>query len=180
MKKGTSIQRAHRGFTLVELLIGIAVLAIVLVLGIPSFAEVIRSNRLASQVNEYITALNFARSEAYKRGLPVIVCVANSALNDCDASAGWSNGWLVFVDTNDNGSFNSGGTEPILQKGDQPPGSFTYTASPSTQRTITFRPLSVSPSNFSLEIHKSGCSGPEKRRVTVTSTGRIKMEKIVC
>jgi prepilin-type N-terminal cleavage/methylation domain-containing protein len=182
MKKDISMRQPpglHRGFTLIELLMGVTVLSIVLAIGVPSFAEVMRANRLASQVNEYITSLNYARSEAYKRGLPVVVCVGNATLSDCDASGSWAAGWLVFVDVNDNGTFNSA-TETVLQKSNAPPGSFTYTTTPAAQRTVTFRPLSVSPSNFTLEIYKSGCSGLEKRSIQVVATGRIKMAKTSC
>jgi type IV fimbrial biogenesis protein FimT len=166
------------GFTLVELVIGVTILAIVLAVAVPSFGQVIRVNRLASQVNEYTASLNFARSEAYKRGIPVVVCVANAALSACSTSASWSNGWLSFVDANSNNVVNGG--EVILQKVAAPPGGFTYTPTPSTQRTIMFRPLSVAPTNFTLEIYQSGCTGPQKRRITVVSTGRIKMEKVAC
>jgi type IV fimbrial biogenesis protein FimT len=160
------------GFTLIELIMGIVILAMVLAIGVPSFASIIRVNRLASQVNEFSVTLNFARSEAYKRGLPVIVCPANAELTDC-AGTNWSTGWLAFVDANSNGAFSTGDT--ILQKKSPPPGGFTYSASAST---ATFRALGATP--FSVEISKSGCSGLEKRRISVGSTGRIKMEKITC
>jgi type IV fimbrial biogenesis protein FimT len=166
-------RRSSRGFTLIELIVGITILGIVLAIGVPSFGSVIRKNRLASQVNEYSVALNMARSEAYKRGLPVIVCAANATLDGCSGSTNWATGWIVFVDADSNNGFTSG--ELILQKTSPPSGGFTYTT---IQSQVSFRPLGASA--LSVDIYKDGCTGPEKRRISVISTGRIKMDKISC
>ena len=79
------MQTPQRGFTLLELMITVAVLAILLSLGVPSFAETIRNNRVAAQTNELVTALSLARSEASKRGMPVSVCAGAAA---CGGAAG--------------------------------------------------------------------------------------------
>jgi type IV fimbrial biogenesis protein FimT len=60
-----------RGFTLLELMVTIAVLAILATIGVPSFQGLIQSNRVTTQTNELVTALNFARTEAIKRGRSV-------------------------------------------------------------------------------------------------------------
>ena len=60
------------GFTLVELIVTLVLAALVLALGVSSFQEMIRSNRLTTIVNELVGALNLARSEAIKRGVPAI------------------------------------------------------------------------------------------------------------
>ena len=57
------------GFTLVELMITLAIAGILVAVGIPSFNSTISSNRLTSYANELVTALNLARSEAVKRGM---------------------------------------------------------------------------------------------------------------
>ena len=86
---------AHaRGFTLYELLIALAVLSIVLALGVPSFAQFIQNSRTTAQTNERIAALNLARSEALKRGDPVVVV---------PAGGDWTAEWQVGLDTNADG-----------------------------------------------------------------------------
>ena len=105
-----------QGFTLIELMATVAMAAIVLTLGVPSMQSTINSNRASSYASRLITALNLARSEAVKRGVPVTVCKANLSggtpdcdANDCDGSSGascWEKGWLVFVDANGNGVLN--------------------------------------------------------------------------
>lgn len=87
----------QRGFTLMELIITVAIAAIVLAVGVPSFQGMMRNNRAATQANEMIAALNLARSEAAKRGSRVSLCPSSSGTG-CGGTD-WSSGWIVFVDT---------------------------------------------------------------------------------
>ena len=95
------------GFTLIELMVTIAVLAILLSIAIPSYQDMVRSNRIVGQANHVITALNYARSEAVKRGIPATVCSSNGGTS-CAGSKTWSTGWLVFADANANGTVDTG------------------------------------------------------------------------
>jgi type IV fimbrial biogenesis protein FimT len=97
------------GFTLIELMVTIAVLAILLTIAIPSYQSMVRNNRIAAQANQVITALNYARSEAVKRGAPATVCSSNGG-TACAGSTNWSTGWLVFADANKNGTVDGGET----------------------------------------------------------------------
>lgn len=165
-----------RGFTLIELLVGVSILAVVLSIAVPSFSQMIRRNRLATQVNEYVTAMNYARSEAYKRGLPISLCASNSAQTSCASASDWDNGWLVLVDADADGTLDSG-TDVILQTFRPPASGFNFTPNPS-QGFVTFR--TVGASTFSMTISKSGCTGPERRVVDVAPTGRISLTKENC
>lgn len=80
---------ASLGFTLIELMVTIAIAAILLGVAIPNFSSVIISNRLTANTNEFITSLNLARSEAIKRGQHVVVRKTGT---------NWEDGWQVFVD----------------------------------------------------------------------------------
>jgi type IV fimbrial biogenesis protein FimT len=88
------------GFTLIEVMITIAIAAILLGVAIPSFSEIIASNRLTTNVNELVTALNLARSEAIKRGQQVTV------RRKGNISGAWESGWDVFVDKDVSNAFN--------------------------------------------------------------------------
>ena len=91
-----------RAFTLVELLVAISVAGLLLLLAVPSFFDLIRSNKLATQGTYFVTAINCARTEAIKRKTLVIICIRTG--NACETSnLGWEQGWLVFSDVNGNG-----------------------------------------------------------------------------
>lgn len=102
----------HTGFTLIELMVAIAILAILLSIGIPSFQNLVLNNRIASQANQLMTALNYARSEAVKRGAPATVCSTNDG-KACAGSTNWTSGWLVFADANGNGTVDVGEAPPL-------------------------------------------------------------------
>lgn len=86
----------QKGFTLIELMVTIAILAIVLTIATPSFNNIILSNRIDSVAQELHGSLQLARSEAVKRKERVRVCRSNEALDDCAAGTDWSAGWLVL------------------------------------------------------------------------------------
>jgi type IV fimbrial biogenesis protein FimT len=97
-----SAMTAPRGFTLIELMVTVAVLAIIIALATPSFTSVINSNRLSSHANELVASLQLARMEAVRRNVRAVVCRSENG-STCATGAPW-NGWITFVDTNRNGT----------------------------------------------------------------------------
>jgi type IV fimbrial biogenesis protein FimT len=71
----------------------------------PSFSAFIKNNRLTTQINALSAAINLTRSEAIKRADEVILC-ASSNQSTCNGT-GWEEGWIIYSDTNDNGSIES-------------------------------------------------------------------------
>lgn len=100
-----------RGFTLVELMVVLAVVAILLGVAGPYFTEYIKNNRISGQSNSFHSALMLARSEALARITRVTACSSSNGTS-C-ASGGWEQGWIVFVDS-DNDAVVDGG-ETILR-----------------------------------------------------------------
>lgn len=83
------------GYTLVELLITLAVLAALLAMGLPSFDNSMRSNRVATAANEMLASLSLARTESIK-GLGRAGVCASADGTACQTGTDWSGGWLVW------------------------------------------------------------------------------------
>jgi type IV fimbrial biogenesis protein FimT len=88
------------GLTLPELLSTVCVSGVLMALAIPSFKDVITNNRSVSIANQLVTVLNYARSEAIKRGLSVTVKHKGTTPRV------WDNGWDIFTDSNGDGTIN--------------------------------------------------------------------------
>ena len=80
------------GFTLIELMVTISILAILLGIGVPSFRTMIEESRIRSVSTDIVRALELARSEAVKRGTPITLCASS---DQATCSGTWVNGWLV-------------------------------------------------------------------------------------
>jgi type IV fimbrial biogenesis protein FimT len=172
---------ASSGFTIIELMLTISVLAVLLAIGVPAFNEVVRNNRTAAQTNEFVGALSLARSEATKRGMPVAVCAANAAQSACDAAnaATWANGWLVFTDlTGTVGAFD--GTDELLQR--SRPITAGITLSSNNIGFMRYAPsgLPTQAVDIAFSVIHDQCSGINRRNVTIERTGRLNTAKVSC
>jgi type IV fimbrial biogenesis protein FimT len=89
------------GFTLLEFLVTIAVLAVIVSIGVPNFRDFVRNSRMSAAANDIITDFNLARSEAVKRRVPVTLCKSqDGAACDADDTDPFGR-WIVFVDDAD-------------------------------------------------------------------------------
>lgn len=88
----------QRGFSLVELMITIAVAVILMSMAVPSFSSMIMNNRLSATSEELLKGLQLARSEAMRRGATATVCASDGG-TACNGTS-WKQGWLVWVDLN--------------------------------------------------------------------------------
>lgn len=89
--------KRNSGFTLLELMVGVAVAAILLAVGIPSFTSSVKQNQAASDANALLTALTLTRSEAITRATNVTLCVSSDG-STCDSASGasWSEGYRLY------------------------------------------------------------------------------------
>lgn len=109
------MQRQQGGFTLIELMITIAIAAVLITLSV-NMRDIVANNRRAAAINEFLAAISYARNEAITRGTRVTICRSNdttAATPACDTTAGrgWETGWIVFTDTSTVGTVNTGTTD---------------------------------------------------------------------
>ena len=107
------------GFTMLELMITLAVAGVLAAVAIPNMRDFIRNNRLTAGVNDMLRSTQIARSEAIKRQAVVAVCASADPFADPGALAcsnGAFSGWFVFQDTNSNWAFDDPGDAVIERK----------------------------------------------------------------
>jgi type IV fimbrial biogenesis protein FimT len=90
---------AQRGVTIIELMIVVAIGAILAAIAIPGLRDTLNNTRQSSALGLVMSDLNQARSEAVKRNLRMLVCASNGGTN-CSGSTDWREGWLVCLEGN--------------------------------------------------------------------------------
>src|SRR5579871_5193253 len=126
--------RLARGFTLLELMLTLTILAVLTAGGIASFRFVTNSNRVASEANALLGDMSYARAQAIKEGRTVTICTSANG-STCAGTSTWQSGWIVFSDANGNQAVDAGEAVRRVQRplnlGD------TFVASPATA-AVTF------------------------------------------
>ena len=108
------MKRAPNGFTLLELMVVLAIAGVLAAIAIPAMGDFMRNSRITAAANDVMAALHFTRSEAIKRRQPVTLCTsanAQAATPAC-ANSPFLTGWIAFVDLNQSGGVDAG--EDIL------------------------------------------------------------------
>lgn len=160
------------GFTLIELMVAVTVLAVLLTMGIPQFSKMLSNNRMTSTTNSVLAGIQMARAEAITRGVPVIFCQNNATNNGCSGITNLANGWLVGTDTDADGA-----PDEILKVSGAYPGTMQVTGNANFLTTfIRFNASGLiesgnitPPATFT--ICDSSRSGETGKNISVNATG---------
>lgn len=173
----------NRGFTLIELMLTIAIAGVLLAVGIPSFQGFIANSNMAATNNSLVYSIQLARSTSMERLSSAGVCVSNDPEAEdasCDAGAGYASGWIVYADDNSNGARDAG--EDVLERVAAPGNAFTFTPDATFENQIYFNDsgasINVANVPISGKIELSYGDGEEKRRITVSANGRVSTETL--
>lgn len=138
------------GFTLIELMVTVSVAGVLLAIAVPSFNQLIVTNRLTAQANEFVAAINFARSEAIKRNARLVLC-REGAPDTCATQAGNWTSWIVIPA--------AGGT--VVRRGVVN----TFSGGISVQSTLTADQVEFSPEGLA----RTGSALVNNQRVSICS-----------
>ncbi len=173
--------RGYTGFTLIELMITMAIAAIVMAIGIPAFRDTVRENRLTTTVNSFVAALNLTRSEAIKRGTRVTLCKSADGAT-CAVSGGYEQGWVVFVDVSPLAERDADNIqEPLVRVYERLSGAgLKLTGNAMVSDYVSYDPCGVTRSKTG--AFQAGtltlCESPRGRQVVLGSAGRIRTETV--
>jgi type IV fimbrial biogenesis protein FimT len=112
-----SAPRAQHGFTLMELMVVLAIVGVIMGLAVPNFGLYIRNSRLTGAANDLLSSITLARTEAIKRQVPVAVCATsdpNVAVPNCNG--GPFTAWVVWVDADNDWVPDNNVNEPVLDR----------------------------------------------------------------
>jgi len=127
-----------RGFTLLELIIIIGILGMTMAFAAPGLSTMIKNNRILSDANDFVAALQFAKGEAASRTNWVTMCKKNAAGTACVAGGDWQQGWIVFSDINGNAAVDAGDT--VLLNHEALHASITFGGTAGIANLVTYRP----------------------------------------
>lgn len=168
--------RLARGFTLIELMVVLAIVSIMLSIAAPSFNAVTLSMKLSGYANSLVSSTMLARGEAIRRNAAVSMCVSSNG-GSC-GTGGWEQGWIVMCNTVDHASCDPAGADVLVIQSQQALASGWKVTEAAARNTISFDPTGTGATSAALTVCRAAPSvGAQQRAVRISATGRPSVAK---
>jgi type IV fimbrial biogenesis protein FimT len=156
----------HSGLTFIELLITATLITILSIACVPAFTNLVMDLRMTSQVNGFVHAFHLAKQASQQLFTEIVVCKSPDGVQ-CDANKSWADGWIAFINTNQDHPPRVNPDERILAVG-TPYKSGLITAN---RQHFVFRPFEMRSTNGTLTFcDRRGAD--QARAVVLSYTGR--------
>jgi type IV fimbrial biogenesis protein FimT len=169
------MRKQQTGLSLLELMVGITIVGVLLGMAVPSFREFSRGNRITAAQNDLATTVNYARSEALKRSLPVALCASEDG-ETCSDSLSWAGGWLVFVNRTPPANLIDANDEII----NVTPALIAEIGLTADVTNIEFLPTGMTSGAATFALNPTVCSDRHARQFVVSITGSASTTKVDC
>lgn len=166
-----------QGFTLLEMMVTLAVVAILIMFGIPSMQGFTKNARLSAQSNEFITGIQLARSAAIKQQRNASICISttiSSTPPTCTGGTDWSAGWVVWVDQDRDGTLDAA---EVLRVAEPLDGTSTFISTTLGQFTYAATGLVNAADTLTMCDDRNGETG---RQISITAAGRVNLARVTC
>ncbi len=163
------------GFTLTELMISLAIGAILLTMAVPAFSTMLEENRLITHIYNFVGQLNYAREVAVTTNRSVTLCKSSDGVT-CNNDLEWEDGWILFFDTSSDHQRTADETLLRVQQRAKSTISIRYSASLGHNNYVIFRTMGNSAGNGTFTF----CSDTDKivpRAVVIARTGRVRITR---
>ncbi|MCP1726270.1 type IV fimbrial biogenesis protein FimT [Natronospira proteinivora] len=162
----------QRGLTLLELMITLAVAGVLFALAAPNFRTMVQNNRITTQVNEFVTATTYARSEAIRRGGSVTLCRSIDQATCAEDGDDWADGWAVMEGT-------PGDYGEVLRVWDALTGDPDMVEQ-AGENVVVFEGNGAVDRSLDIRHNIPACSGDQARRIRLDRTGRTNVTRQEC
>lgn len=166
-------QNYRRGYTLLDVLITVALVAILAGMAVPAFGDLIRDTRRTTLINRFVHSIHLAKNEAIKRGHSVALCKIDRQQRCAGKGISWHDGWMVFVNLDRDQPVRRDAGEPILLLNNPDPAVQII----GNRNAFTFRPFTRRSTNGTLVFCDT--RGAEAARAVIISyTGRPRVSNL--
>lgn len=164
----------QQGLTLPELLVSLSIVSILTVAAVTNVYPLIQQHRMATEVNQFVAALQLARSEAIKHGRRVVLCPSRDT-HHCGSSTDWIRGWILFA--SDDREHDP--DEPLLRAG-MPLAAGIELHSGNRRRRIVYQPDGSSGGTNSSFTFCDNRRHARPRVICLANTGRSRLTHTRC